>query len=62
MLGCEGGWVRGGWQPVLVGCGVVTPDQAPGDAVAGVTSTAGVAGEPAAAPGAQDEWPVVQLD
>jgi len=65
MLGCESGWVREGWQPVLVGlvmvvgCGAGTPD---GAAVAGVTSTAGVAGEPAAAPGTQDEWPVVRLD
>ncbi len=62
MLGYKGGLVRGGWQPVLVvvaGCGAGPPDPASGDAVAALTSTAG---ETAAAPEAQDEWPVVRLD
>ena len=45
---------------VVAGCGAGgAPDPAPGDAVVGVTSPAG---ETAAVPGAQDEWPVLRLD
>ena len=64
----EGGRVRGGWRLLLVGlvavagCGAGTPDPASGNAVAGVTSTAGVAGETAAATGAEDRWQAVRLD
>ena len=64
----EGGRVPGGWRPLLVGlvlvtgCGAGTPDPAPGDAVAEVTSTAGVAGETAAATGAEDGWQAVRID
>ena len=64
----EGGRVRGGCWPSLVGlvlvtgCGAGTPDPAPGDADAEVTSTAGVAGETAAATGAEDGWQAVRMD
>ena len=63
MPGCEGGRVR--W-PSLFGlvlvtaCGAGTPDPAPGDAVAGVRSTA--SGETAAATGAEDGWQAVSMD
>ena len=66
MRRCEDGRVRGGWQFVLVvvtGCGAGTQDPAPGDAVAGVTSTAAdVAGEIAEASGAQEAWQPVRMD
>ncbi len=62
----EGGRVPGGWRPLLVGlvlvtgCGAGTPDPAPGDAVAGVRSTA--SGETATATGAEDGWQAVRID
>ena len=64
----EGGRVRGGWRLLLVGlvavagCRAGTPDPASGNAVAGVTSTAGVAGETAAATGAEDRWQALRID
>ena len=39
-------------------CGAGTPDTAPGDAVAGVRSTPGAAGET----GARDPWQAVRMD
>ena len=67
MLRSEGGRVRGGWAllvgvVLVMGCGARTSDPAPGDVDAGVTSTAGVAGETATAAGAQDAWQAVRMD
>ncbi len=67
MLRSEGGRVCGGWAllvgvVLVMGCGAGTSDPAPGDVDAGVTSTAGVAGETATAAGAQDAWQAVRMD
>ena len=65
MPGCEGGRVR--W-PSLFGlvlvtaCGAGTPDPAPGDTVAGVASTAAVAGDAAGPTAAQDAWQAVRME
>ena len=50
---------------LAMGCGAGAPDPGSGaqpNAVAGVTPTAGVAGEIAVTGGAQDEWQAVRLD
>ena len=67
MLRSESGRVRGGWAllvgvVLVIGCGPGTSGPAPGDVDAGVTSTAGVAGETATAAGARDAGQVVRMD
>lgn len=47
---------------LVTGCGAGMPDPVPGGALAGVTPTAGVAGETAGATGAPDEWQAVRMD